>query len=129
MLYEVITFKILYVNETYIRFSNLPRVNIIGKRISILNLEIFKSFDLLGFLNDYHGGNLESRIIEVNNENQNLFFEVSIAKVRFGSFKSAIALVIKDITFKELLDKEKNLLSAIISCSNDAIISVDRDIV
>ncbi|WP_319580190.1 PAS domain S-box protein [uncultured Methanospirillum sp.] len=120
-------FKILYVNETYIRFSNLPRVNIIGKRISVLNLEILKSFDLLGFLNNYHSGNLESRIIEVNNENQDLFFEISIAKVRFGSLKSAIALVIKDITFKVLLDKEKNLLSAIISCSNDAIISVDRD--
>ena len=100
-------FRINYVNEAYLKFSGLSRNLVIGKRIDALNLDLFTSTNILRLLQNYHSEELEYHTLEIIRDNQHFFFSLTLAKVRVASLKSAIAIVIKDITEKTEIRRGK----------------------
>lgn len=120
-------FRILYVNEAYLRFSNLTRNSVIGKRIDALHLDIFASINILNLLQNFHGKDLEYHTMEVSHDNENFFFDITLAKVRITSLNLAIAIVIKDVTAERRWDKERRFLASVVASSRDAIIGLAPD--
>lgn len=119
--------KIVYINEAYLQFSNIPRHIIIGKRIESIQLDIFASPDIITLLKKYRGEGVEYHTIELQVNNNKQIYTITLAKVQFVSNKQAIALIAQDITSKRRMEDENQFLASIVDSTQDAIIGISID--
>jgi|GEM_PF-3516510 len=122
------SFRILYVNKAYREHVHLSRDEIIGKRIDALNLDIFSTVDILKILKEYNRDDFSSHVVELCRKNQVYTYELFLIKGHIGPYREAISIVIKDITAKKRIEDENRFLASIVSCSDDAIVAVDKSI-
>jgi PAS domain S-box-containing protein len=117
--------RITYVNEAYLKFTNIPRNSVIGRRIESISLDIFATSDVLHLLQKYKGDGVEYHTIEIQRNTQKHIHTIIIAKIQFGHNNQAIALIAQDITKQRKSDDEFQFLASIVKSSKDAIIGID----
>ncbi len=120
--------KIVFINEAYLKFSNISKQLIIGKRIESIHLDIFASPDILLLLKKYQGDGVEYHTIELEQKNVRQIYSITLARVQFASNNQAIALIAHDITSKRKMEEENRLLASIVDSTQDAIIGIGEDL-
>ncbi len=98
--------KIKMINESFLKFLNKEREELIGQNFNDNILKIFKdNTDLSISINEALEGKIYHKEVDFTKDGQNLYFKIKILPTNFEDGGQGIALVITNITRKKLLEK------------------------
>lgn len=117
--------RVVFVNESFLKWSKVFKDDIIGKRIESLNLDIFSSSEILSLLHQYRGEGVDHHHVEFIIDEVCHVYSITIAKICFSSDYLATAIIAEDITEKHKNDEMMHFLASIVSSSDDGIIGID----
>jgi PAS domain S-box-containing protein len=98
--------KIKMINESFLKFLNKKREELIGQNFNDNILKIFKdNTDLSISINEALEGKIFHKDVDFTKDGQNLYFKIKILPTNFEDGGQGIALVITNITKKKIMEK------------------------
>ena len=97
--------KITMINDSFLRFLSVNRVNIIGQSFHDTILKIFEdnSEILIGINQALEGKNFKQEI-DLKKNNDLYFFNVNIIPITFEDGKQGVTLILRNITDKKIAE-------------------------
>lgn len=98
--------KIRMINDSFLDFLNKEREELLGQNFNDNILKIFKqNTDLSISINEALEGKIYQKEVDFTKDGKNLHFKIKILPANFEDGGQGIALVIKNITRKKLMEK------------------------
>jgi len=117
--------RVVFVNDSFLKFSKMVRDDIIGKQIDALHLDIFSSPDIIRLLRHTHHEGIEHHHVTCQVHDTYHVYSITRAKISFSHQYIATAIIAEDITEKHKHEEKIQFLASIVSSSDDGIIGVD----
>lgn len=98
--------KITMINDSFLRFLDVNRENVIGQSAQDTIFNIFKenSEILIGITQALEGKNFRQEV-DLKKDNDTYFFDVKIIPIAFEDGKQGAAIVLKNITDKKIAER------------------------
>ncbi len=118
--------KISQVNDNYLKFADMKRENLLGKRVEATGLPVIGRQPFFDTIREAHyGSDLRFDIKEVFGGRE-FIFDIRVTPTVFNNGKRGITIIIGDITHEK--EKEislRKMIEEILSCIDDAVILLD----
>ncbi|HJX57008.1 MAG TPA: PAS domain-containing protein, partial [Methanoregula sp.] len=118
--------KISQVNDNYLKFSEMKRENLVGKRPDTTGLPVIGRQPVFDKIRDAHNGADIRTVVKEIFRGMEFFFNIRLTPTVFNDGKTGITIIIEDVTSeKENEISLRKMVEEILSCIDDAVILVN----